>query len=183
VQSAEGIGSKFAFYVKCRRSTRRRGSAKTSPSARASDVVAHGVLLVEDNLLNQKVLAKQLRKAGCTVHVANHGGEAVDFILRANGAAPEYSPIGTQAAAAKVDCVLMDWEMPVLDGLAATRRLRELEHEGVVKERQLIIGTTANARGEQIQAAMQSGMDDVVVKPFRVPDLLVKMKDLLAAKS
>ena len=73
--------------------------------------------------------------------------------------------------------------MPVLDGLAATKRLRELEREGKLKARQTILGITANARAEQLQAAMQSGMDDVVVKPFRVPDLLAKMHHLMAEKS
>lgn len=181
VQSAQGIGSKFAFYVKCRKSTtvtaRRQASLKASRSKHETDNVSHNVLLVEDNILNQKVLAKQLRKVGCTVHVANHGGEAVDFILRT-----KYST-EAQDRNTHVDCILMDWEMPVLDGLAATQKLRRLEDEGVLRERQLIIGITANARSEQIQAAMESGMDAVVVKPFRVPDLLQKIRDLLSTNS
>lgn len=75
VQSAEGVGSTFAFYVKCRKSNmvHRKESAKGSLIDTPAHTVAHEVLLVEDNLLNQKVLAKQLRRIGCIVHVANNG--------------------------------------------------------------------------------------------------------------
>ena len=181
VQSAPGIGSKFAFYVKCRKSTtvtaRRQASLKAPRPKHETESVSHNILLVEDNILNQKVLAKQLRKVGCTVHVANHGGEAIEYILRTN------SSTDAQDKTTHVDCILMDWEMPVLDGLAATRKLRQLEDEGVLQERQMIIGITANARSEQIQSAMESGMDAVVVKPFRVPDLLGKIRDLLSINS
>lgn len=69
------------------------------------------ILLVEDNELNQKVLAKQLRKAGCTVAVANHGGEAVDYLLRMQDLPAEYGTPEMQLLMPSLDCILMDWEM------------------------------------------------------------------------
>ena len=69
------------------------------------------VLLVEDNELNQKVLAKQLRKAGCTVAVANHGQEAIDYLLRMNDQPIQFGSSDSQPLMPYLDCVLMDWEM------------------------------------------------------------------------
>ena len=118
------------------------------------------ILLVEDNILNQKVLSKQLVKAGCTVHVANHGGEAIDFLPRtrlwSNKRSPD--PHEDDAGLLELTVILMDWEMPVMDGIACSKRIRELEREGSMTGRLLIVGTTANARDAQIKAAMDAGM-------------------------
>jgi CheY-like chemotaxis protein len=75
--------------------------------------------------------------------------------------------------------VLMDQEMPVMDGLTCTRRIRELEREGKIRVHVPIIAVTANARQEQIQTAIDAGMDDVVSKPFRIPDLVPKIEELM----
>ena len=110
------------------------------------------VLLVEDNVINQQVLGKQLRKAGCIIDVANHGLEALDLVEK------------------KVfDVVLMDLEMPVMNGLEATKmvRKRELGGKGLLGQalemgsrggaRLLIIAVTANVRQEQIDTAIAAG--------------------------
>ncbi|KAK5161520.1 hypothetical protein LTR04_004284 [Oleoguttula sp. CCFEE 6159] len=73
----------------------------------------------------------------------------------------------------------MDQEMPVMDGLTCTRKIRELESEGKLVRHVPIIAVTANARSEQIQTAMAAGMDDVVSKPFRVPELIPKIEELM----
>lgn len=73
----------------------------------------------------------------------------------------------------------MDLEMPEMDGLTCVARIRKMENEGVVKRHVPIIAVTANVRGEQIASARDSGMDDVVSKPFRVPELLAKIGELL----
>lgn len=183
VGSEEGLGSTFAFYIKSRKSLvrvkRRASSISTVKPAATEEATTYEMLLVEDNLLNAKVLAKQLRKNECTVHVANHGGEAIDFILRLNGLPPEYSTTEWAPISAHLDCILMDWEMPILDGLSATRRLRQLERDGAIKGRHLIIGVTANARSEQRQTAMEAGMDSVVTKPFRVAELMAEIRKLM----
>lgn len=78
------------------------------------------ILLVEDNVLNQRVLCKQLRKAGCTVHVANHGGEAIEFLPRTQRWVRGEDHM---EPALEVNIILMDWEMPVMDGLRARNTL------------------------------------------------------------
>lgn len=134
------------------------------------------VLVVEDNLVNQRVLAKQLRNLNMTVSVANHGGEALEYLLTTKFCSPSYhspsnSGSSTNEDAKQLDLILMDWEMPVMDGLTCVRRIRELQMDGVVKGHVPVIAVTANVRSEQVQVAMDAGMDDVVSKPFRVLQL------------
>jgi signal transduction histidine kinase/AmiR/NasT family two-component response regulator len=177
VSSVLGQGSTFGFYVKTRRVERRPQTMSelfSESGAKRRTQQALKVLLVEDNLINQKVLGKQLKKAGCVVSVANHGLEALDVLEKET-----------------FDVVLMDLEMPVLDGLAAMRRIREKEEaeEGLLGEaiklgarggdRLPIIAVTANVRKEQIDAAMNAGADRVMQKPFKAADLVYMMKSLL----
>jgi CheY-like chemotaxis protein len=72
----------------------------------------------------------------------------------------------------------MDKEMPVMDGLQCTSRIRELEKAGDFKCHIPIIAVTANARSEQIATLLAAGMDDVVSKPFRIGDLIPKIEEL-----
>ncbi len=109
------------------------------------------VLLVEDNLVNQKVLGKQLKKVGCVVHVANHGGEALSFLKTSN-------LWRDNAKGQTLDIVLMDLEMPVMDGLTCARQIRELQSQGTLTRHVPIIAVTANARKEQIEISMAAGM-------------------------
>ncbi|KAF4631913.1 hypothetical protein G7Y89_g6216 [Cudoniella acicularis] len=117
------------------------------------------VLIVEDNLVNQRVLAQGIRKLGCTVLVANHGGEALDRIKDS-----KYYK-GGRNEGQELTVVLIDLEMPVMDGLTCVRKIRELEKDGMVDKHLPIIAVTANARGEQIVAAKNSGM---VILPLPV---------------
>ena len=110
------------------------------------------VLIVEDNLVNQRVLAQQIRQLGCTVHVANHGQEALDMLRETK----HYQ--GKEADGKELSVILMDLEMPVMDGLTCVRKIREMETEGLLHVHLPIIAVTANARGEQIAAAKDSGM-------------------------
>jgi len=136
-------------------------------------------LVVEDNLVNQRVLAKGLQGLGCTVQVANHGKEALDVITGSDS-------YRLNVPAKRQAVVLMDWEMPVMDGLTCVKKVREWEGRqrpetgGREKSKRLpVIGVTANARSQQIAEAMEAGMDDVVSKPFRVPELLERIAKLL----
>ena len=102
--------------------------------------------------VNQRVLQKQLKNQGITVHVANHGGEALDRLRESqywckNG--PDAVDLGV---------LLMDQEMPVMDGLQCTRRIREWEKGGLLRKHVPIIAVTANARNEQIAALLAAGM-------------------------
>ncbi|PPJ49946.1 hypothetical protein CBER1_04687 [Cercospora berteroae] len=137
--------------------------------------VVKKVLIVEDNLVNQRVLQKQLKNIGTEVHVANHGGEALDKLMQST-----YWRDGqNKKDRIELGVVLMDQEMPVMDGLTCTRKIRELEAQGKLTGHVPIIAVTANARSEQIQTALNAGMDDVVSKPFRIPELVPKIEELL----
>jgi CheY-like chemotaxis protein len=72
----------------------------------------------------------------------------------------------------------MDHEMPVMNGLQCTTRIRELEKAGDITCHIPIIAVTANARSEQITTLLSAGMDDVVSKPFRIGDLIPKIEEL-----
>lgn len=144
------------------------------------------VLIVEDNLVNQKVLANQLRKFGCTVSVANHGGEALDFLKTTshwNASEPGAHDARTNTSNSNLPVdlhlILMDWEMPVMNGLTAVTHIRRFEREGQLSGHIPVIGVTANAREQQIQAALDVGMDDVVSKPFRVSELMGRMRGVM----
>jgi CheY-like chemotaxis protein len=110
------------------------------------------ILLVEDNLVNQKVLKKQLQKLGCAVEVACHGGEALDYLKDCC----IYK--GKETSGHKLSLILMDLEMPVMDGLTCVHKIRELEKEGTFVNHIPIIAVTANVRAEQIAAAKDGGM-------------------------
>ncbi|OTA32402.1 hypothetical protein BTJ68_08079 [Hortaea werneckii EXF-2000] len=208
VESEAGKGSTFAFYVAARRSNPSPSDTEAATGVKRSDVksksqlssvvkpadskvqgllsgdpsmVANGeplqkrVLIVEDNLVNQRVLQKQLKNLGTEVHLANHGGEALDRLRQST-----YWAEGGKTGKLELGVVLMDQEMPVMDGLTCTRKIRELEQEGKLTGHVPIIAVTANARAEQVQTALNAGMDDVVSKPFRIPELVPKIEELMA---
>jgi CheY-like chemotaxis protein/HPt (histidine-containing phosphotransfer) domain-containing protein len=108
------------------------------------------VLLAEDNLINQEVAVELLSSAGLAVEVASNGAEAV-----------------AMAQAAHYDLILMDVQMPELDGIEATRRIRALPDRQEVP----IVAMTANAFSEDRQACLAAGMNDHVAKPVD-PDVL-----------
>ncbi|WWC64291.1 uncharacterized protein I303_106901 [Kwoniella dejecticola CBS 10117] len=130
-------------------------------------------LIVEDNIINQTVLKRQIIKAGFTCDVANNGQEALDYLHEIHSSAK-------QTTKRSYDVVLMDLEMPVMDGLTAVKYIRRAEAEGIY-QRQLVIALTGNARQGQIDQALAEGMDDVVIKPYRLPDLIAKVKNKIGA--
>jgi signal transduction histidine kinase len=229
VESEAGKGSIFSFYVAARRTTaplvdtdgatgqkripmnsdarttkttsriQSAGQTPTPEAAAAAANLVRKVLIVEDNLVNQRVLQKQLKGLGTEVHLANHGGEALERLMQSRYWKDD------RPATEKLDLgvILMDQEMPIMDGLTCTRRIRELEAQGKLTGHVPIIAVTANARPEQVQTAMDAGMvsyltafsltckgdsctdmansqDDVVSKPFRIPELMPKIEELLA---
>jgi len=108
------------------------------------------ILLVEDNPVNQLVAKGMLGKLGYEVVLANHGGEAL-------------SQLETQG----FDLILMDCNMPVMDGYEATRRIRQGGHHPNLP----IVALTANALADERDRCREAGMDDYLAKPFRREDL------------
>ncbi|KUJ24371.1 uncharacterized protein LY89DRAFT_604977 [Mollisia scopiformis] len=131
------------------------------------------ILIVEDNLVNQRVLHKQLKNLGFQTELANHGGEALDFLKTS------YFWSGREKDGVDLAVILMDLEMPVMDGLTCARKIRDYEADGTICRHVPIIAVTANARLEQIETAIAAGMDDVVSKPFRMPELIPKIEELV----
>lgn len=134
------------------------------------------ILIVEDNLINQRVLSNQLKKAGCKVSLANDGVEALAFLRTTHfcKGEEEGSPL---------DIILMDLEMPNMDGLTCVREIRRMETAAEVTGHVPVIAVTANVRDQQVAGARSSGMDDVLSKPFRIPELLKKVEVLLLGGS
>lgn len=124
------------------------------------------ILIVEDNIINQTVLKRQIIKAGLTCDVANNGLEALNLIREADRQSRRTGGVGQRKRLYSV--VLMDLEMPVMDGLTAIRELREAEEKGVLK-RNMVIALTGNARQGQIDQAMAAGMDDGESYPRATP--------------
>ena len=147
-----------------KQATQKAGIAQngtTSSSSKAATTKIK-VLIIEDNLVNQRVLQKQLTNLGTEVHLANHGGEALEKLRQST-----YWADG-EVNGEKLDLgvLLMDQEMPVMDGLTCTKKIRELEKEGKLTGHVPIIAVTANARAEQVQTALDAGM---VSFPYMFP--------------
>lgn len=106
--------------------------------------------------------------------MANHGGEAI-ALLSSSAYHVSAGPDATD-----ISVVLMDKEMPVMDGLACTSKIRDMERKGELRRHVPIIAVTANARSEQIATLLAAGMDDVVSKPFRIGELVPKIEELNA---
>lgn len=140
------------------------------------------ILVVEDNLINQRVLANQLKKAGCMVNLANDGLEALSFLKTTHFCKSANYGEG-EGGGVPLDIVLMDLEMPNMDGLSCVKAIREMEAAGEITGHVLVIAVTANVRDQQMATARQSGMDDVLSKPFRIVDLLKKVEMMLMADS
>ncbi len=118
------------------------------------------VLLVEDNLVNQKVATHLLERHGHFVVVAENGRVALDVLT-----------------AAHFDLVLMDVQMPEMDGLSATAAIRQRERG--TGRRLPIVALTADALTGDRERCLQAGMDGYVMKPFEVDTLLRTMADVL----
>jgi PAS domain S-box-containing protein len=145
VTSAAGIGTAFTCRLQLpvvALPPLHAARASVAPLVRVAS--GRRVLLAEDNAVNQMVAARMLERCGCTVDIAANGLEAVQMYRQ-----------GVH------DLVLMDWHMPELDGIAATRRIRRLPHG----ERVPIVALTANAFPQDQQACIDAGMNDHLAKP------------------
>ncbi|KAL5533412.1 hypothetical protein ACEPAF_5188 [Sanghuangporus sanghuang] len=125
------------------------------------------ILITEDNLINQTVLNRQLLKAGCTTSLANNGMQAIKKIR---------SLAESDGLRKTFDAILMDCEMPVMDGLTAVREIRKMEQTGELPVRSRIYALTGNARAGQIESALEAGMDEVIIKPYRFDELISKIQ-------
>ncbi|WAR54824.1 hypothetical protein PtB15_4B442 [Puccinia triticina] len=129
------------------------------------------VLVVEDNTINVKVIKRQLTIKGYIVSVAMDGREALNRLYADASGTSDLPPI---------DIVLMDIQMPVMNGLEAITHLRAAEKAGEIKKRYPVIAVTGNARKEQTEQCLASGFDSICVKPYKIDDVQSRMEALLA---
>ena len=122
-----------------------------APESAPSPVEAR-ILLAEDNLVNQKIALRLLEKAGLSADLAKNGREAVDAVRKSN-----------------YDLILMDCQMPEMDGFEATSAIRKLEE--ATRRHTPIVALTANAMTGDRERCLDCGMDDYVSKPFDVKAL------------
>jgi len=154
VDSKPGEGSTFWFTARLAKGVRFLQQTDESVLPGVLDSIrGASILLVEDNIFSQQVGQELLEDAGATVCVANNGKEAIDLMLKE-----------------RFDCVLMDVQMPVMDGYEATRLIRAHPRLSAT----LIIAMTANAGRDDQQRCLDAGMDEFVTKPI-APKLLFDM--------
>lgn len=121
------------------------------------------ILLVEDNELNQEIAVEILQEAGFAVDVADDGAVAVEKMAA--------------AGAGQYDLVLMDIQMPIMNGYEATRQIRALEDTAVADIP--IIAMTANAFDEDKKEALDAGMNGHIAKPIHIPKLMALLREIL----
>jgi len=151
VESQEGVGSTFTLCFRCDAVAVEAPPAEAEEAAAPLGLQARKVLLVDDHPVNRKVVGVMLAPFGCVVVEAEHGQAALDRLE-------------TEA----FDVVLMDVNMPVMDGLEATRRIRARPEWAALP----VIALTADVMDDQVRACREAGMDDFVVKPVDMAALV-----------
>lgn len=156
LESSPGVGSRFSFKLTLRAVEL---APPVAPNIEEVERLQGHLLLVEDNPVNQMLARKQLTRMGHTVKVAENGQEAL-----------------TRIESEAFDLVLMDMQMPVMDGVEATRQLRA---KGVTLP---ILAMTANAMLEDRRRCLDAGMQDVITKPVKSDALCRAIQQHLRAQ-
>ena len=153
VESKIGVGSKFTVTIPCRIASEEETQAKreVNPSDQKC-LCGTRILLTEDNDLNAEIAIELLQEEGCTVDRAKDGVECVDMLEK--------------AANGMYQIILMDVQMPVMNGYDATKKIRRMDDPQ--KANIPIIAMTANAFSEDKQVALDAGMNDHVAKPINM---------------
>lgn len=154
IESEKGKGTRVDIRIPMRISNERTKQEIVEMTDLQKSLKGLRVLAVEDNELNRMVLQVILKKCEVVVSIAHNGQEAIDLIQEK-----------------EFDIVLMDVQMPILDGLEATKYIRE-----ELKLTTPIIGLSANAMREEVEICKQAGMNDYLVKPYSERSLVEVMK-------
>ena len=164
MESRIGVGSKFTVTIPCRIASEDETQAKreTNPSDQKC-LCGTRILLTEDNDLNAEIAVELLQEEGCTVDRAKDGVECVDMLEK--------------AANGTYQLILMDIQMPVMNGYDAARKIRGLDDPQ--KANIPIIAMTANAFTEDRQVALDAGMNDHIAKPINMNVLVPTLRKYL----
>lgn len=163
VHSSVGEGSTFTFTARLKSVHPASQPITSGPATLPAKIKKLSLLLAEDNLVNQKVAQGLLGKQGHQIILANNGQEAVEIFQSQN------QPF---------DAILMDLQMPIMDGYEATRKIRALEETAGLK-RIPIIALTANSSEDDRNRCLSCGMDDFVTKPFKLSALNQSLERLI----
>ena len=164
VESRIGVGSTFTVTIPCRIASEDETQAKreTNPSDQKC-LCGTRILLTEDNDLNAEIAVELLQEEGCTIDRAKDGVECVDMLEK--------------AANGTYQLILMDIQMPVMNGYDAARKIRGLDDPQ--KANIPIIAMTANAFTEDRQVALDAGMNDHIAKPINMNVLVPTLRKYL----
>ena len=164
VESKIGVGSKFTVTVPCRIASEDEAQAKRAadPADRES-LRGTRILLTEDNDLNAEIATELLQEEGCTVDRAKDGVECVDMLEK--------------AANGTYQIILMDIQMPVMNGYDAAKKIRRMDDPP--KANIPIVAMTANAFSEDKQVALDAGMNDHIAKPIDMSVLVPTLRKYL----
>lgn len=164
VESKIGVGSTFTVTIPCRIASEDEIQAKRAadPADRES-LRGTRILLTEDNDLNAEIATELLQEEGCTVDRAKDGVECVDMLEK--------------AANGTYQLILMDVQMPVMNGYDATKKIRRMDDPQ--KANIPIVAMTANAFSEDKQVALDAGMNDHIAKPINMSVLVPTLRKYL----
>ena len=165
VESQKGVGTEFIIRLELRLqaeagAANEDGAKQHSHAEGVAEFAGKRLLLAEDNELNREIACMLLSKYGFVIDTAENGQEAVDLVA---ASAPDY-----------YDLVLMDIQMPVMDGHEATRRIRNLEDKELAKVP--VVAMTANAFDEDRKAAKECGMNGFISKPINMQELVQALR-------
>ena len=164
VESKIGVGSTFTVTIPCRIASQEERQAKRdTTSSDKKSLSGTKILLAEDNDLNAEIAVELLQEEGCTVDRAKDGVECVDMLEK--------------AANGTYQLILMDIQMPVMNGYDAAKKIRRMDD--LPKAEIPIIAMTANAFSEDKQAALDAGMNDHVSKPINMNILVPTIQKYL----
>ncbi len=164
VESDEGKGSKFWFAINYLKSEQAIPNKKPIEVVEKEEQSVLRILLAEDNPINQKVAQMHLEKLGHNVECANNGKIAFEMYTKND-----------------YDLIFMDIQMPEMDGIQATKRIREFENDIQLKNPVRIIALTANAMKGDKEACLAAGMNNYMSKPFKPVELNQIMKESMQA--
>ena len=165
VESQKGVGTEFIIRLELRLqaeagAANEEGAKQHSHAEGVAEFAGKRLLLAEDNELNREIACMLLSKYGFVIDTAENGQEAVDLVA---ASAPDY-----------YDLVLMDIQMPVMDGHEATRRIRNLEDKELAKVP--VVAMTANAFDEDRKAAKECGMNGFISKPINMQEVVQALR-------
>ena len=164
VESKIGVGSTFTVTIPCRIASQEERQAKRdTTSSDKKSLSGTKILLAEDNDLNAEIAVELLQEEGCTVDRAKDGVECVDMLEK--------------AANGTYQLILMDIQMPVMNGYDAAKKIRRMDD--LPKADIPIIAMTANAFSEDKQAALDAGMNDHISKPINMNVLVPTIQKYL----